>query len=742
MTASRPAEYTKNTPTLAQTSQPVEEKDGFKLVNLWVVIRRRRLWFAATFGLVLSTVGVLTMTEWVTRPQYRGGFRMLVKDPLAEERQRASGDLDSLARVNNLVNVPNLIEVLASPMLLDPLAKQLGLTQGSLQGIVSIKRSGRESDVLDVNVLWNNPEQGKNIVDALAKEYLDYSLRQRREKLNQGLEFLDEQAPGLQQRVTNLQQELATFRRVNTMLAPEEQSRALEQSRASLEGELRTLKQNEAQLLSLMNLVRDGQLVSPFQGTSMPIPGDGGAAANIERNFSTLLSELVDIEGELSKAQATYSANSPLVRNLRARRDRLRPLLQRREMEAIAAALQVNRVQQGKVNDQISALGAEFRKNPELIKGYEALQQRLNVARENLGSYLEARENFRLEVAQSTVPWRIISPPYFGSTPVEPNIQKRLLQGLLIGLAAGSAVAYLRDQLDHGFHSKRGVEEFLGIPVIASIPYLQVIDKRPIKTWQKDLSREEWFELRESLRNFYQALRRLQFNRKLRTLAITSSQAGEGKSTVIALLAQSIVDMGKKVLLVDADLRRPQLHNYLDIDGKKGLGDMFNDKSLLVQDLLQWPEPDLAFLPGGQEQADAAKLLSSERFTEIMKEIRNQEQFDLILFDTPPGLKLVDPILIGEKIDGIILLVSMGAVNRELPREVLRRTRESGINVIGALTNEQSEMFTGYERHYILYSSPEYSNSSTDSPKFVESEGIASKSKKMILDTKEWLDGR
>jgi len=700
---------------LAGGQQP--EQDGLSIGQLWLVIRRRSLWFGLTFAVVFTSIGMVTLGQWLLNPQYRGAFRLLVRDPLAEGRQEASSELAALAQVDTSVNVPNLVQVLASPMLLNPLAQQLGLQRGALESRVTISRLGESSDVLEVNLLWDNPEKGTTVIEALAKDYLAYSLRQRKEKLTQGLRFLDEQAPGLQQRVLDLQQQLAVFRRANTMLAPEEQSRMLEATRASLAGELRSLNQKEAQLQGLLAMVRTGELISPFQDTSAQ-SGAGSAqadaAGNIRNNFSPLLDELIDVEGELAKAQATFRADSPLVSNLRARRNRLKPLLQRRELDAILSALQVNRVQQQKVQDQIDAIGVEFRRNPELIKSYEALQQRLEVARDNLGSYLKARETFRLEVAQSTVPWQVIAPPQFSVVPVEPDLRQRFLQALLLGLAAATAVAYLRDRVDRVFHSTREVEEALKLPVLARVPFLPLITDQPMAEAIKELEPEEKFGLRESLRSFYQSLRMLRANRTLRVVAITSSSAGEGKTTTTALLGQTLVDMGMKVLLVDADLRRARLHRRLGVDNFRGLSELFAETPPPLEELFQWVQPNLAFLPAGPNLPDPARLLSSPRCAEIVAQIRDQQQFDLILFDTPPAMELVDPLLIAEHMDGLMLLVSLGRIHRDLPAQVLRKVKESNVDLLGVVTNQRVEILTasgdgygygyGYASSYSRYS--------------------------------------
>lgn len=712
---------------LAGGQQP--EEDGLNIGQLWLVIRRRSLWFGLTFALTFTSIGIVTLGQWLINPQYRGAFRLLVRDPLAEGRPEASSELAALAQVNNSVNVPNLVQVLASPMLLNPLAQQLGLQRGELESRVRISRLD-ESDVLEVNLLWDNPEKGTTVIEALAKDYLDYSLRQRKEKLTQGLRFLDEQAPGLEQRVLNLQQQLAVFRRAKTMLAPEEQSRMLEATRASLAGELRILNQKEAQLQGLLAMVRTGELISPFQSTSAQSDAGSaqdGDAGNIRNNFSPLLNELIDVEGELANAQATFRADSPLVSNLRARRNRLKPLLQRRELDAILSALQVNGVQQQKVQDQIDTIGVEFRRNPELIKNYEALQQRLEVARENLGSYLKARETFRLEVAQSTVPWQVIAPPQFSVVPVEPDLQKRFLQALLIGLAAGTAVAFLRDRVDRVFHSATEVEEALKLPVLARVPFLPLITDQPMAEAIKRMEPEEKFGLRESLRSFYQSLRILRANRTLRVVAITSSSAGEGKTTTISLLGQTLVDMGMKVLLVDADLRRARLHHRLGVDNFRGLSELFAETPPQLEELFQWIQPNLAFLPAGPNLPDPARMLSSPRCAEIVAQIRDQQQFDLILFDTPPAMDLVDPLLIAEHMDGLMLLVSLGQIHRDLPAQVVRKVKESKVDLLGVVTNQRVEILTasggdyGYAYDYAYGYASSYSRYSEGASKAPQS---------------------
>jgi succinoglycan biosynthesis transport protein ExoP len=121
---------------------------------------------------------------------------------------------------------------------------------------------------------------------------------------------------------------------------------------------------------------------------------------------------------------------------------------------------------------QLASLAAQVARNSELVQRYDALQQRLTVARTNLSSYLASRESFRLQVAQRTVPWQVIVPPEFSPAPMQPSLSRGLALSALLAVVAGLAAALLRDRLDHVFHSPRELEDELALPLLGLIPHL------------------------------------------------------------------------------------------------------------------------------------------------------------------------------------------------------------------------------------------------------------------------------
>jgi Mrp family chromosome partitioning ATPase len=173
-------------------------------------------------------------------------------------------------------------------------------------------------------------------------------------------------------------------------------------------------------------------------------------------------------------------------------------------------------------------------------------------------------------------------------------------------------------------------------------------------------------------------------------------------------------DLGQRGLLVDADLRRSRLHRRLGVDNFRGLSELFAETPPQLEELFQWVQPNLAFLPAGPSLPDPARLLSSPRCAEIVAQIRDQQQFDLILFDTPPAMDLVDPLLIAEHTDGLMLLVSVGQIHRDLPAQVVRKVKESNLDLLGVVTNQRVEILTasggdynyayGYASSYNRYS--------------------------------------
>lgn len=722
---------------VATLATPVEEGDDINPREIWRALRRRRRLVYVTAGSVLLITTFYTFYQRAFRPEYQGGFQLLISDPMSSSLGSGRGagqsgtPFEQLALNQTSSDLPTLIEVLESPLLLASVARRHGVTPDSLAARISISTGGSKQrvaeGVLKVSLTGNNPSQDQALLQDLSTAYLRYSLSQRQQRLSDGLKFLDRQAPALQQRSNELQAELARFRRTNKLIEPKDEGVALSTRTSEVEQQVRELESQRSRLLTARLGVRNGTLSAlGFQAAIGSGDSAGSGEVSITGSGQGLLEQLAKLDAQIAEARSRYSADSSMLNGLEARRRLLFPQLQRQQLEAIDIALALNADQLAPARRQKAQLDARFQRQPALIKQYDELLGKLTMAQDNLAGLLKAKENFQLEIAQQTVPWAVIARPSVDPTPIKPSVPRNLLMGALLGLVSGAAAGLLRDRLDHVYRSPSEVADELQEPLLGHIPHVPFFEgvregkrflieelDRPFgaeaakQASEPGISRYERFFYQEAFRNLYTSLRFLSTGRALRSIALTSSLPSEGKSLLNVLLAKTLSEMGQRVLLVDADLRKPQLHYRLGVNNLIGLTNLLAESS----DGLHWRQAiqpvqgyqGWSLLSAGRVPPDPTRLLSSRRMHDLVRELADSGEFDLILYDTPPALGLADASLVAEHLDGLMLLVSLDQVDRGLPREALNRIRSSGAALLGIVTNAVREERAGDQDRYYGY---------------------------------------
>ena len=391
------------------------------------IYRQKRIAFTV---LAVITLSGLSWTLWqrFANPVYLGSFELLVTEPIKSNEEKTASPANSLEdlalNTSERTNTSTLIQVLTSPLLLKPIATKSNISLEKLNESISISSattgrlvgSSSESGVLEVRLEWRDPKEGRLILNNLSKEYLDFALRQRQEKLTQGLNFLDQQAPELQRKVNEFQQTLADFREKNSYVEPMAQAQTIQIQRTDLFNKLKQLQQEEAKLTETRSELSNSRINNK---TKL------GLSNQLEQDYMTALKEL-------SENRSNYNENLPQVQESIDKVKRLKEILQSNQLNQINATISENKIQQGEIQRQIDSLTLKFTPNPGQIKKYDLLQQQLDVARENLTSYIRARENFRLQVAQRTVPWKVLKQPEFSPNPIKPSVGKNIQLSLLL----------------------------------------------------------------------------------------------------------------------------------------------------------------------------------------------------------------------------------------------------------------------------------------------------------------------
>ncbi|MFP7761478.1 polysaccharide biosynthesis tyrosine autokinase [Marisediminicola sp. LYQ85] len=264
------------------------------------------------------------------------------------------------------------------------------------------------------------------------------------------------------------------------------------------------------------------------------------------------------------------------------------------------------------------------------------------------------------------------------SVPVSPNVPLNIALGLLVGLALGIGAAVLRETLETRIRNERDVEQITDVPILGGIVFDPKAQDRPLIVHVDPRSPRA-----ESFRTLRTNLQFLDVGRADRSFVITSSIQSEGKSTTGANLAIALADAGSRVLLIDADLRRPKVADYMGVDGTVGLTDVLIGRAEL-QDVIQpWGRAGLFVLPAGHIPPNPSELLGSTAMSGLIAEFNRA--FDVVIYDTPPLLPVTDAAILAKNVGGAIVVVAAGRTHKNHLRGAISALDNVGAAVSGVV---------------------------------------------------------
>jgi capsular exopolysaccharide synthesis family protein len=313
----------------------------------------------------------------------------------------------------------------------------------------------------------------------------------------------------------------------------------------------------------------------------------------------------------------------------------------------------------------------------------------------------------------------IVDPARSQSIPVRPKHGSNLALGMLLGIFAGLAAAYVADSFDRTLKSPDEVEEITGIPVIGVIPNFEESStiygtrkkRESIKNAAEDIhTRNTVWMLTHTESASAEAFRALRTSIMLsragggpKTILVTSCIPGEGKTTISSNLAAAFALHDKKVIIVEADMRRPRMKHAFDVSNKVGLSNVLAGTHTLEEALICGVQvPKLDILPAGPHPPMPSEMLGSKAFDELLKYLASQ--YDIVLIDSPPALLVTDAVLISSKSDATIWVSQAGTVTRPQIARAADLIERNGMPVIGFVVNRMSKKVAGYSYKYDNYS--------------------------------------
>ncbi|MFJ4221396.1 polysaccharide biosynthesis tyrosine autokinase [Curtobacterium luteum] len=258
---------------------------------------------------------------------------------------------------------------------------------------------------------------------------------------------------------------------------------------------------------------------------------------------------------------------------------------------------------------------------------------------------------------ESTVKLTRVKEAVVPSVPVSPDVPITVLLGLLVGLVVGVGLSVLRQALDNRIRVESDVVRISERPIVGGIAFDNKAGERPLIVQVDPRSPRA-----ESFRTLRTNLQFLDVGSGARTFVMTSSVQSEGKSTTVANLAIALADAGFTVILIDADLRRPRVAEYLGVEGGAGLTDVLIGRAALEDVVQPWGRGRLTVLPAGPIPPNPSELLGSGAMQDLID--RLESQYDYVLFDSPPLLPVTDAAILSKKASGAIIAVASGRTHR------------------------------------------------------------------------------
>lgn len=276
----------------------------------------------------------------------------------------------------------------------------------------------------------------------------------------------------------------------------------------------------------------------------------------------------------------------------------------------------------------------------------------------------------------------VVAGPLLNPSPVTPNPTRNAAVGLILGLLIGLAAAALRELLDLTIKSAETLEEVVGAPVLAVVPFDPAAKQAPLVMDSDTLSARA-----ESVRHLRTNLQFVDVDHPVKVIVVVSSVPNEGKSTTAVNLSIAFAEAGRKVMLIEADMRRPRVADYLGLEGAVGLSDVLAGQVAIDDVLQKWGRQDMWVLSSGSIPPNPSELLGSRNMAALLE--RQRALFDLIIIDTPPLLPVTDAAVVAAYADGAVLVARAGKTPQQRVRMAAASLRAVDARLLGCVLNMQ-----------------------------------------------------
>ncbi|MBD2186531.1 GumC family protein [Pseudanabaena mucicola] len=706
----------------AQTTNFAIAEQDLGYGKIFAVLARRRFWILGGLGLGLVIAVFMNIN---TKPRYTSIMRLLVESAY---RSRSSTFIDS----NVQVDYATQLTLLQSSSMYQKAANLLAaeypdITSEELQSLELGMLGEKESQTKIVEVKYTalDPVKSRQVLKAFQKVYTDYNREQQEKRLQTGLAGIDEQIADLRKNIDETAGAIETFRRNNNLFDATQRVTEVTSALNGIEQQQRSTKLEYDQASVRLQSLQQKLNLSSEDAVLL-------TRLNQSQRYQALVSEMQGIEVALNREKARFQVSTPIVEALELRFNQQQASLEE-ERRSILGDADLSRASQWN-GDQLSGvdlalanqiveaqtqmtllqsrleslalqernLKAEINRLPKLLGEYENLQPKLQVQQETLQTLIKNRQDLTLEIARGGFDWQIVEEPNLGFTDSGDALRRNLLLGLVAGLFIGGMAAFIRDMQDDTVRTYDELEQQISsLSLLGMTPQYMQVEESGANFMPQFLKGQtispltieivQWLPFRESLDLIFKNIQLSSYAQEpnVRSIVITSAIAGEGKSTIALGLATSAARLNKRVLLIDGDMRVPTLHKKLNLPNDRGLSTLLASQgSINSQEVIQSSNSTIDILTAGPIPSDSVALLSAECMQQYISNF--EQEYDLVIIDSPPVLGTVDTIQIASCSGATIAVARIDRITRGEFSQAISVLQK--LNLIGVIANAVKEL--------------------------------------------------
>ncbi|MEW6571212.1 MAG: polysaccharide biosynthesis tyrosine autokinase [Nitrospirota bacterium] len=571
----------------------------------------------------------------------------------------------------------------------------------------------KNSQLVKVSFISHNPELSMNIANAVAETYISFDLESRIEATKDAKIFLEQQIEVVKKKMEDSEQKLNEYASHKEIIIDQGKESILTQKLADISSALNNITNERMQKEALYREVKES-------GGNNPVILNNSLIMGLKKEFASL-------EAEYSNLSKIYTPDYPKMKSLKSEMDAIQSRIDQ-EMSRIVNSLESDYNAALKKEENLTkAFNSQKRKVlsfQDTVAQYEVLRREVEVNKGLYNNLLQRHNELGVSASSSATNIQILDKATYPKSPFKPNVSFNILLSIIFGLMGGIGLAFLAEYFDNSIKDTDYIEKKINLPTLGMIPKYEdagnsknfSVSRPRIISPQKEadsskmpmvIGHDKISPIAETFRSIGAFILLSSSSKPPKTILVTGPGEKVGKTTICVNIAKTFLESSGNVLIIDADLRRPKLHNAFQLDNSIGLSSFlsgnvdFDDANGRL--IKPTSVKGLSVITSGPVPPNPSELIGSLRMQDFINIL--QESFQFIIVDSPPVMGLPDALYLSKIVDGTIIVVQAGVTPRKALTEVKNVFGAINSKILGVILNGVKKSDFKYGSYNYYYSS-------------------------------------